>query len=51
MSPAGRRARPRARWGGNGWQPNTVASAWYAHHVYEHWAFTRDDEWLRTRGL
>ena len=37
--------------GGNGWQPNTVASAWYAHHVYEHWAFTRDDEWLRTRGL
>ncbi|MES9482675.1 glycoside hydrolase family 95-like protein [Cutibacterium acnes] len=28
-----------------------MASAWYAHHVYEHWAFTRDDEWLRTRGL
>ena len=33
--------------GGNGWQWNTVASAWYAQHLYEHWAFTQDLEYLR----
>ncbi|MCO5951188.1 glycoside hydrolase family 95 protein [Mucilaginibacter flavidus] len=26
--------------GGNGWEWNIPASAWYAHHVFEHWAFT-----------
>ena len=34
--------------GGNGWQWNTVASAWYAQHLYEHWAFTQDLDYLRT---
>lgn len=33
--------------GGNGWEWNIPASAWYAQHVYEHWAFTRDNDYLR----
>jgi alpha-L-fucosidase 2 len=33
--------------GGNGWEWNIPASAWYAQHVYEHWAFTQDKEYLR----
>ena len=33
--------------GGNGWEWNIPASAWYAQHVYEHWAFTRDNAYLR----
>lgn len=33
--------------GGNSWQWNTVASAWYAQHLYEHWAFTQDEGYLR----
>ena len=33
--------------GGNGWEWNTVASAWYAQHLYEHWAFTQDRGYLR----
>ena len=33
--------------GGNGWEWNIPASAWYAHHLYEHWAFTRDNDYLR----
>ncbi|MEJ1089197.1 glycoside hydrolase N-terminal domain-containing protein [Microbacterium sp. Mu-80] len=33
--------------GGNAWEWNTVASAWYAQHLYEHWAFTQDEEYLR----
>lgn len=37
--------------GGNAWEWNTVASAWYAQHVYEHWAFTQDEEYLRTVAL
>jgi hypothetical protein len=36
--------------GGNGWEWNIPASAWYALHVYEHWAFTRDDDYLRNTG-
>jgi len=32
--------------GGNGWDWNIPASAWYAQHVFEHWAFTRDNEYL-----
>ncbi len=32
--------------GGNGWQWNIPASAWYALHVYEHWAFTQDRDYL-----
>jgi alpha-L-fucosidase 2 len=34
--------------GGNAWEWNTVASAWYAQHLYEHWAFTQDRGYLRT---
>lgn len=33
--------------GGNGWEWNIPASAWYAQHFYEHWAFTQDREYLR----
>jgi alpha-L-fucosidase 2 len=33
--------------GGTGWQWNIPASAWYATHVYEHWAFTQDVNYLR----
>lgn len=33
--------------GGNSWQWNTVASAWYAQHLYEHWAFGQDRDYLR----
>jgi alpha-L-fucosidase 2 len=33
--------------GGNGWEWNIPASAWYAQHFYEHWAFTLDREYLR----
>lgn len=32
--------------GGNAWEWNTVASAWYAQHLYEHWAFTQDRTYL-----
>lgn len=34
--------------GGNAWEWNTVASAWYAQHLYEHWAFTQDRAFLET---
>lgn len=34
--------------GGNGWEWNIPASAWYAQHFFEHWAFTQDDTYLRT---
>ncbi len=33
--------------GGNGWEWNIPASAWYAQHVFEHWDFTRDKAYLR----
>ena len=33
--------------GGNAWEWNTVASAWYAQHLYEHWAFNQDADLLR----
>ncbi|MDR6270473.1 glycosyl hydrolase family 95 catalytic domain-containing protein [Arthrobacter russicus] len=33
--------------GGNSWEWNTVASAWYAQHLYEHWAFSQDIAYLR----
>lgn len=32
--------------GGTGWEWNIPASAWYAQHVFEHWAFTRDKNYL-----
>ncbi|KJK11429.1 glycosyl hydrolase [Terrabacter sp. 28] len=37
--------------GGNSWQWNTVASAWYAQHLFEHWAFTQDKRYLRDTAL
>lgn len=33
--------------GGNGWEWNIPSSAWYAQHIFEHWAFTRNDEYLK----
>ena len=36
--------------GGNAWEWNTVASAWYMQHVYEHFAFSQDRTFLRERG-
>ncbi len=33
--------------GGNGWEWNIPASAWYAQHVFEHWAFTNDKLYLQ----
>jgi alpha-L-fucosidase 2 len=35
---------------GNGWGWNVPASAWYAQHFYEHYAFTQDKEFLRKTG-
>ncbi len=32
--------------GGNGWEWNIPASAWYAQHLFEHWAFTQDKQYL-----
>ena len=32
--------------GGNGWEWNIPASAWYAQHLFEHWAFTQDKDYL-----
>jgi alpha-L-fucosidase 2 len=34
--------------GGNGWDWNIPASAWYCHHLFDHWDFTRDQNYLRT---
>ena len=36
--------------GGNGWQWNIPASAWYAQHMAWHYAFTQDQEYLRRQG-
>lgn len=36
--------------GGNGWEWNIPASAWYAQHVWEHFAFTQDKTYLRKTG-
>ena len=36
--------------GGNGWEWNVPSSAWYATHVFEHWAFTRDRAFLEKTG-
>jgi len=33
--------------GGNGWEWNIPASAWYAQHVFEHWVFTNDMVYLQ----
>ena len=36
--------------GGNGWEWNIPASAWYAQHIAEHFAFTQDKRFLREQG-
>jgi alpha-L-fucosidase 2 len=36
--------------GGNGWQWNIPASAWYAQHMAWHYAFTQDQDFLRRQG-
>jgi alpha-L-fucosidase 2 len=36
--------------GGNGWEWNIPASAWYALHVFDHWDFSRDDAFLRDKA-
>ena len=36
--------------GGNGWNWNIPASAWYAQHIWEHYNFTRDEKYLRERA-
>ncbi|MES2775097.1 MAG: glycoside hydrolase family 95 protein [Bacteroidota bacterium] len=33
--------------GGNGWEWNIPSSAWYALHVFDHWAFTNDKTYLK----
>lgn len=37
--------------GGNGWEWNTIASAWLARHFFDHWDFTRDSDFLVGRCL
>jgi alpha-L-fucosidase 2 len=32
--------------GGNGWEWNIPASAWYAQHIFEHWAFDQNEHYL-----
>ncbi|MDG5976359.1 hypothetical protein H010_13926 [Hydrogenophaga taeniospiralis CCUG 15921] len=34
--------------GSSAWEWNTVASAWYCQHVWEHYAFTQDRAYLQT---
>ncbi len=36
--------------GGNGWQMNLPGSAWYALHMWEHYAFTQDVAYLRNQA-
>ena len=35
-------------WGGMGWHWNQSANAWYCNHLWDHYAFTGDVEYLRT---
>ena len=37
-------------YGGNGWEWNLPASAWLARHYWDHYAFTGDDSFLKTRA-
>jgi alpha-L-fucosidase 2 len=36
--------------GGQGWKWNKPGSAWYCQHLWEHYAFGRDKEYLRRRA-
>ena len=33
--------------GGHGWKWNTPGSAWYCQHIWEHYAFGRDEKYLK----
>lgn len=33
--------------GGHGWEWNIPGSAWYAHHIWQHYAFTGDRDYLK----
>ena len=37
-------------YGGSDWEWNTTGSAWYAQHLWEHYAFTGDKGFLRTKA-
>ena len=37
-------------WGGNGWEWNLPGGAWMAQHAWEHYAFTLDKDFLRTKA-
>ncbi len=37
-------------YGGNGWEWNLPSSAWLARHYWEHYAFTGDTEFLKSRA-
>jgi alpha-L-fucosidase 2 len=37
-------------WGGQGWLPDRAANAWYCLHYWEHYAFTGDTEFLKSRA-
>lgn len=37
--------------GGNGWEWNLPASAWLARHFWEHYAFTGDADFLKTKAF
>lgn len=37
--------------GGMGWKWDRTANAWYCRHFYEHYAFTHDAQFLKTRAL
>lgn len=36
--------------GGNGWEWNIPSSAWYALHMWEHYAFTQDKNYLENQA-
>ncbi|RZK67931.1 MAG: glycosyl hydrolase [Pedobacter sp.] len=36
--------------GGSAWEWNVPSSAWYTQHLFEHWEFTRDNEYLRNKA-
>lgn len=36
--------------GGNGWEWNIPSSAWYGQHIWEHFAFGQDVQWLAKQG-
>lgn len=37
-------------YGGQGWKWNTLGSAWYARHIWEHFLYSNDREFLKNTG-